>query len=73
MTPDTEVLAFAVRWLPFGCAPADEVFLTFGVTSEQFRGRLADALGHEQGHIAAETAAALAKAYRLQVRRCWPS
>lgn len=65
MTPDTEILAFAVRWLPFGGAPTEDVYVTFGLTHEQFRERLADALVHERLRIAPATAVALVKAYRL--------
>jgi hypothetical protein len=65
VTPDTEILAFAVRWLPFGGAPGEDVYVTFGLTHEQFRRRLADALAHEQLHMAPATAVALATAYRL--------
>jgi hypothetical protein len=65
VTPQTEIVAFAVRWLPFGGPPAEDVYVTFGLTYEQFRGRLADALAHEPLRIAQATAAALAKAYRL--------
>lgn len=65
MTPQTEIVAFAVRWLPFGGPPVEEVYVTFGLTYEQFRGRLAGALAHEPLRIAPVTTAALAKAYRL--------
>ena len=65
MTPDTEILAFALRWLPFGGAPTEDVYVTFGLTHEQFRARLADALIRERPRIAAVNAVALAKAYRL--------
>ena len=65
MTPHTEIVAFAVRWLPFGGPPAEDVYVTYGLTYEHFRERLADALVREARHVAPATAVALAKAYRL--------
>lgn len=63
MTPDTELLAFAAKWLPFGRAPAEDVFVTFGLTYEHFRARLADALQHERRRVAPKTAVALVNTY----------
>lgn len=65
MTPDTELLAFATKWLPFGGAPAEDVFITFGLTAERFRERLAAAMVREATRIAPATARALAELYRL--------
>lgn len=65
MTSDAELLTFAVKWLPFGGAPAEDVFVTYGLTYSQFTRRLADALIHERGRVPPATATALARIYRL--------
>lgn len=59
MTTDTELLTFTVRWLPYGGPPAEDVFVTFGLTYEQFRARIAEAVVRERRHITLTTACAL--------------
>jgi hypothetical protein len=65
VTPDSEILAFAIRWLPFGRAPIEDMFVTFGLTQEKFRERLADALRRERPRMAPPTVRALVESYQL--------
>ncbi len=45
LVPGTKALiVFAIRWAPFGGASAEEVFLNFGVTRNQFLRITAEAL-----------------------------
>lgn len=39
-----ELLEFARKWEPFGGAPADEVFVRFGLSPRRFAQRLREAL-----------------------------
>lgn len=39
---DHAMLTLALRWLPFGGAPLDEVFVEFGLTADEYTRRIAD-------------------------------
>lgn len=67
MTSHAELLTFVIRWLPFGKAPLEDVFVTFGLTNGQFRDRLAEAVAHERRHISPSTAAAIVTTYCLKI------
>ncbi|MGX7728293.1 hypothetical protein ACWPOB_03365 [Rhodococcus sp. 2H158] len=41
---DRELVQFAVNWAPFGGAPPDEVFVTFGMTVDRYQRRLREIL-----------------------------
>ncbi|GAA1458582.1 hypothetical protein [Williamsia maris] len=65
-----EALAFAVRWAPFGGADRDEIFVTFGLTPEQFGQRLRRAADHPEARhrldlSPTDHAALLAEAQRM--------
>lgn len=44
LTDIAELLAFATKWEPYGGAPTVDIFVTFGLTDDQYRSRLAQAL-----------------------------
>lgn len=52
---DRAVLLFALRWLPFGGAPQDEVFVEFGMTACQFTERVADLIRRHSARIHPDT------------------
>ena len=67
MPTDAEILTFAVRWIPYGGPPAEDVFVTYGLTYEQFRTRIAEAVVRERRHIPPTTAFALVELYKLTI------
>ena len=65
-----EALSFAVRWAPFGGPDSDEIFVTFGLTPEQFGERLQRAADHPEAlrHLdlsPTDHAALVAEAHRM--------
>jgi hypothetical protein len=56
---DHDMLVFAVRWLPYGGGPDDEILITFGMTPERYRQCLRDVVQRQLAHIHPDTAARL--------------
>lgn len=52
---DRALLLFALRWLPFGGAPQDEVFVEFGMDAYQFTERVADLVRRHSALIHPDT------------------
>lgn len=48
---DRAVLTFTVRWLPYGGAPADEVFVEFGLTGAEYEQRVCDLVHQHASRI----------------------
>lgn len=52
---DHAMLVFALRWLPFGGAPHDDVFVEFGLTAVEYTQRITDLVNRHRPHIHPDT------------------
>jgi hypothetical protein len=51
-----DLLTFAIRWLPYGGGPDDEVLINFGLTPQDYRQRIRDLVACHRGQIHPSTA-----------------
>lgn len=56
---DRFTLGFALRWLPYGRPPDEDVFLAFGMSPERYLDHLLDVLCRQWRHVEPSTAARL--------------
>ena len=56
---DHELLTFAIKWLPYGGGPDDEILVNFGLTKQRYLDRLRDVVDRQLDHIHPQTAARL--------------
>lgn len=56
---DHDLLVFAVRWLPYGGGPDDEILINFGMSPHRYRECLRDTILRQRAHIHPDTAARL--------------
>jgi len=54
-----ELLTFALRWLPYGCGPDDEIMVNFGLTRQCYLRRLHELVERLGDHIHRDTATRL--------------
>ena len=48
---DEDMLALAITWLPYGGAPAEDVWVMFGLTPDRYRRRLRDVVERNRARI----------------------
>jgi hypothetical protein len=60
---DHAMLVLACRWLPFGGAPHDDVFVEFGLTATEYVQRMAELVIRYRPHIHPETVERLLATY----------
>lgn len=58
---DARLLSFAIRWLPFGAASDDEIFINFGMSRQRYFLRLMEIVERFRARIHPMTAARLAE------------
>ena len=56
---DQDLLTFAIRWLPYGGGPDDEILINFGLTRQRYLQRLRDTVERQRHHIHPQTFALL--------------
>lgn len=53
---DHFLLTFAIRWLPYGCGPDDEILIRFGLDRARYLDRLLETVHRHRSHIHPATA-----------------
>jgi hypothetical protein len=56
---DHDLLTFAIRWLPYGGGPDDEIFINFGMTRQHYLERLHEVIQRQCSRIHPTTIAQL--------------
>jgi hypothetical protein len=56
---DHDLLTFAIRWLPYGGGPDDEILINFGSTRQRYLHRLRETVERQRRHIHPHTFALL--------------
>jgi Protein of unknown function (DUF3263) len=63
---DRHLLVFAIRWMPYGGGPADEIFIQFGMTPQRFYERLQEVIERHWSRIHPATRSQLVRVWSPQ-------